>query len=175
MAHFDWHWNQENTKFYGQGWSIDTPKGVVRFPEVGGEPVRFATDMGPIDLTMGLDGLLYVLAGQSVRVYDPSSLAVVRNVTLAGFLDIRALAVTAAGHIYAASWDGSIYHFDPNGVQLQSKPTGVSDLTDINLASDGARIVVGSRFGDIATTDVTLASVSSFSVGSSPVFVDIVS
>jgi MYXO-CTERM domain-containing protein len=146
----------------------DSPSGIVRFQLADGTATRFFT--APfIDVTTGYDGLLYALLddGVTVRVFDPSSLALAKTITLSNLC--LGIAVNAAGHVFGASWDGNIYHFGPGGALLGSI-SGASNLIDIDLASDGA-IVVGGRFGDVILTDESLSSKTSFTLQSTPTFV----
>ena len=85
-------------------------------------------------------------------------------------IDVRGIAVNEQGHIFGASWDDNIYHFDSNGTQLNSKASGTTGLTDIDLTCDG-QLIIGSRFGQIIVSDETLTSVTAFSAGSSTTFV----
>src|SRR5262245_132066 len=48
--------------------------GVVRFDINTGNAVRFGNGLDTIDVNVGLDGKVYALSGQTVSVYDPSSL-----------------------------------------------------------------------------------------------------
>jgi hypothetical protein len=150
------------------------PRGIVRFDTSGGAPVRFATDGDFIKVTVGLDGLLYGLDGayvSTVSVYDPGTLTKVRSVTLshAPDLDIRGIAVDAAGDIFAATWGGYIVEFDTAGNLVASLQPGGS-LSDIALDTDG-QIVIGDRNGVIYLTDTALSPVRSFATGQWDAFV----
>lgn len=149
-------------------------QGIVRFSTTGGATTRFATAQEYQDLTVGKDGLLYALRASSfddnIDVYNPDTLALVRTVTLsgaAGAADIRGIAVAADGAIYGAGWNGDVYKISDTGGTLNSRTTGFSNLTDIDLTA-GGQLVVGSRFGTIILTDVTLASQTSFNWAGSP-------
>jgi|GEM_PF-2385682 len=157
---------------YGTG---DSPRGLVRFELGGATPVRFADAVDFIDVALGQDGLLYGLTSNeyTVHVYDPSTLALVRTVSLPFGKSIRGIAVSQAGEIYGASWDDYIYRFSAAGVQLSRLYSGTYDLIDIDLSDDGV-LVVGSRSGRVIFTDLQLLNLSSFTVGSSPAFVTIV-
>jgi hypothetical protein len=82
-----------------------------RFDTQGGDPIRFATNIGPIDLNVGLDGSLYALSrgsainagGNRVDVFDPQTMAFIRTVTLPQ--EHRAIAVDFNGDIYTAQRD----------------------------------------------------------------------
>lgn len=148
----------------------DVAQGIVRFDATDGTAQRFANTLEFIDLTVGLDGLLYALQGNedTVSVYNPSTQAFLRTINLAN--GVRGIAVNEQGHIFGVSWDGNIYHFDTNGTQLNSKASGTTNLTDIDLTCDG-QIVVGARFGEVIFSDESLATVTSFDTGSNPTFV----
>jgi hypothetical protein len=148
----------------------DAAMGIVQFDTATGTPQRFADTLEFIDLTMGLDRLLYALEGDenTVRVYNPSTQALVRTINLAK--NVRGIAVNGQGYIFGASWDGNIYHFDANGAQLNSKANATINLTDIDIACDG-QIVAGSNSGEVIFSDESLAAVTSFSTGSDSTFV----
>lgn len=154
---------------FGDG-GADAAMGIVRFDTTGGPTVRFANTQEFIDLTIGLDDLLYALRGNesAVDVYMPSTNTFVRTINLAS--DVRGIAVNEEGQIFAASWDDNIYHFDANGAQLNFKASGTFDLHDIDITCDG-QIAVGSRFGLVTLTNESLANVTSFSVGTENTFV----
>jgi hypothetical protein len=146
-------------------------QGIVRFDSANGYSAqRFATNAEYIDLTVGLDGLLYGLWDneQTVDVYDPTSLALQRTFRLG--VPNRALAVNETGEIFTASWNGNIYRLNSNGVPLNSVASGTSNLTDIDVHSNGD-LVVGSRFSRVILTDESLTSTTSFLVANDPVFV----
>ena len=146
----------------------DLVNGLLRFQLADSSVVRF-TQGDFIDTTMGFDGLLYALSsGEStVTSFNPSTLAQVGTLTLA--MDCRGIAVNAAGHVFGASWDGNIYHFDPTGALLGTLPTGTS-LNDIDLTSDG-KIAVGARFGEVTLTDESLATKTTFMTQGDSAFV----
>lgn len=158
---------------FGDG-GADQANGIVRFNinDYSGQRLaeNFADNGEFIDLTIGLDGLLYGLEDYGdISVYDPLTLDLLRTLDL-GHTSDRAIAVNAAGEIFSASWDGNIYHFDANGIRQKSISSGANDLTDIDISSTG-KLLVGSRSGDIILTDESLDSVSSFNVGSDTTFV----
>lgn len=147
-----------------------SPEGIVNFDTSSSfSGARFATSEAYTDVTIGLDGVLYALRDddRTIDKFTPSTMASLGTVTLGAFgLDIRGIAVNAAGAIFAASWDDNIYHFDASGVEQNSIDSGTTDLTDIDVNASG-QIVVGSRFDDVVVTTEALTSVSSFSIASS--------
>ncbi|HND51363.1 MAG TPA: Ig-like domain-containing protein [Pirellulaceae bacterium] len=137
---------------------------------------RFGSGDGdPIDVNVGLDGLLYALiytgsvtgGGNLVKVYDPATLQLVRTVTLPQ--EHRALAVDQAGHIYASQ--PGIYHYDANGVLLNTiaNPVGgfLGDI-DIKAGSCVAGVAgypclaVASNNGYVVVTDTSLSNFDFF-------------
>src|SRR5205085_5007277 len=82
--------------------------------------------------------------------------------------DVRGIAVDALGDLYAAGWDGNIYHASSTGTVINSRPSGTSNLTDIHISASN-QLVVGGRFGNVILTTTSLASQTSFLVGSTPV------
>jgi hypothetical protein len=147
-------------------------QGLVRFQLAGETPLRFATAKSYTDVTLGLDGLLYALADdeRTVSVYQPSNQALVRTVTLPWNKSIRGIAVSGSGEIYGASWDGNIYRFGADGVQLGIINGGAGQLVDIDIAVDG-RVAAGAWFGRVVFTDLALSSVRSIPVGTYQSFV----
>jgi Ca2+-binding RTX toxin-like protein len=148
----------------------DEASGIVRFDTDGFDSARFAERIEFIDLTVGLDGLLYALEydEQTVRVYDPRTVAPLRTIRLAA--GVRGIAVDEAGDIFGASWDDRIYNFGSAGELRASVASGTTNLTDIDLSPAGG-LVAGSRFGDVVVTNKALANVRTFSVGGEPTFV----
>ena len=115
-----------------------------------------------IDLTMGLDGILYALSDErTVNAYNPITMDFLWTTTLAQ--DVRGIAVNEAGDIFGASWGQNIYSFNCDGTQLASINSGTTNLTDIDVSFDG-KLVVGTRFDRVILTDESLSSVSSFAV-----------
>jgi hypothetical protein len=154
------------------------PLGVVRF-DSGGSTLRFATGINPIDLNIGHDGLLYVLDGQFVYVYDPDSLALQQTIDLDSVLefgDYRSVAVNASGQMFIVDWDGNLYKTDSSGNSiLSTNLSGIAEattLTDVDV-SDSGTVVVGDSAGGVTVTDEAFTSPSSFSVGSSPIFIGV--
>ncbi|WP_428269650.1 hypothetical protein [Haliangium sp.] len=147
---------------------VGAPQGVVRFDTGDGEVVRFATDLDPIDVTLGLDGVLYVLTDAVVASFDPDTLAPLGTVESA--VSLRGVAVTAAGEIFGASFDGNIYRLDAAGEVADQLDPGVGSLGDIDVAADGT-IAAGARFGDVVLTTVALADSTSFDAGTGAAFV----
>jgi PEP-CTERM motif len=147
------------------------PQGIVRFDTGGGTPIRFATAAQYHDLTVGGDGLLYALNGSStIDVFNPTSMGFVRTITFDGTLstaDVRGIAVNSTGGIFAAAWNGTIYSVSSTGNLVNSRVSGFSNLSDIDLDNSG-RLLVGSRFGNVILTDTTLASQTSFTLASGP-------
>jgi hypothetical protein len=163
---------------------VDAPQGIVRF--ANGAATRFATSIEPIDLTVGLDGLVYALypggspEGRFVDVYDPTTLAFIRTVSLAaifGHTGHRSIAVNAAGDILIADWDGDLARISAAGAILnQTNLSGIAssvNLYDIDVSADGV-VVVGDRFGGVVVTNETFSAFAPFSAGPDGVFVHIV-
>ena len=140
------------------------PRGIVRFDRTDGfSAIRFSDTVEYIDLTIGLDCVLYALRTdeETLDRFDPLTMGSLGSVTLAN--DVRAIAVAADGRIFAASWDGNLYHFDSSGAQVDSVASGTNNLTDINLNSTGD-LVVGGRFESVRFTTTALDSITGFSL-----------
>jgi hypothetical protein len=140
----------------------DTPSGIVRFDTSTNSFARFADTLEFIDLTMGLDGILYALSNErTVNAYNPITMDFLWTTTLAQ--NVRGIAVNEAGDIFGASWNQNIYSFNCDGTQLASINSGTTNLTDIDVSFDG-KLVVGAWSERVILTDESLSSVSSFAV-----------
>lgn len=167
-----------------------TNPGVIMFDVASGQVQGFAQGVDAIDLTLGLDGLLYVLSpsgspgGRIVDVFDPDTYAFVRSLNLAdifGWTEHRSIAVDHNGDIFIADWDGEIHRVSAAGqliatitpeCQWSGSPSYCS-FNDIAISADG-QLALGSRFGEIIVTDVDFASVTRFQVGDRGAFVEFV-
>ena len=191
------NWNTANNLSYG-GIDADLNQvfvtdglsdgdGVVVFNTDGGPAFRFAAGTQAIDLTVGLDGLLYVLSpggspgGRTVDVYDPKTYSFVRSIDLTaifGWTEHRSIAVDSNGDVFIADLDGEISHVTAAGelVQVISPPCDwigreiSCSFIDIDISESG-QLALGSRFGEIIITDVNFSSVSKFQIGDRSAFV----
>lgn len=161
--------------------------GVIRFDLDGANPIRFAKDIEPIDLTIGLDGMLYVLypggspGGRFINVYNPDTLAFVKQVSLAdifGHTEHRTIAVNTNGDIFIADWDGEVHHVNAAGELLDTinpecnwsgSPTHCEFL-DIDISASGL-LALGTRYGEVMVTNIEFSSISTFDVGNNGIFV----
>lgn len=141
-------------------------RGVIRFDIDDNYSIgRALPNVSTADVTMGYDGWLYVTDHtlEYVHVVDPHSLAFIRPAFRLARDDIEGIAVNADGHIFAASADGMIYHFDGYGSLIDSVDSGLANPMDIELSPTG-EIVVGGFFegdgGEFVITDETLDTVS---------------
>ncbi len=193
------NWNTANNLSYG-GIDVDlsqvfvtdglTDKGVVAFDTDSGVAFRFADGTDAIDLTVGLDGLLYVLSpggspgGRTVDVYDPRTYSFIRSIDLTaifGWTEHRSIAVDVNGDLFIADLDGEISHVSAAGqlVQVISPPCDwigfeiSCSFIDIDISETG-QLALGSRFGEIIVTDVNFSSVSKFQIGDRSAFVEFV-
>lgn len=149
-------------KTYGS--NEDVAKGIIRFSQTEESATRFAEEGNFIDLTVGLDNLIYGLESYGkISVYDPESLELVRSFTLQDkYNDYRGIAVNAEGEIFSAAWSGDIYYFDPQGSILdvnRANTSGIIDLNtnnfnDINISPDGTELIASDRNGLIALLSI---------------------
>ncbi len=139
--------------------------GIVRFDTTDFSATRFAEGDDYIDVAMGHDGLLYGLDQDFyVHAFDPYALTEVKSMRLDVTHLYRAIAVDADGDLFCAAWNGSAYHYDPSGDVINSLETGVTNLSDLDLRSDGA-IAMTAWLGPVKVTDTSLTSIThSFSV-----------
>lgn len=165
-------------------------QGVVAFDIPSGQALRFASGIEPIDLTIGMDGLLYVLSpggspeGTVIDIYDPVSLIQIDSIDLTaifGWTGHRSIAVESADSIFIADWDGEVHHINSAGDIVDTiVPTCTwsgremtCSFIDIDLSENG-QIALGSRLGEIFITDTLFSSVTKFVVGGSSAFVEFV-
>ncbi len=198
-SHLDFgYWGSTNNISYGGIDVVDNEvfatdmrgDGVIIFDTDTGQSLRFADGTDPIDLTLGLDGLLYVLSpggspgGTTIDVYDPETYALVRSIDLTaifGGAGQRAVAVDYNGDLFFANWIGRIHHVSADGVLLDTiRPVcrwaGVDldcSFNDINISENG-QLALGTRFGEIMLTDVYFSAPVTFSIGDRTTFVDFV-
>ena len=165
-------------------------KGVVAFNTANGQIQRFAENTEPIDLTIGLDGLLYTLSpggspgGTTINVYNPISLVHIKSIDLSaifGWTDHRSIAVDYNGDIFIADWDGDVHRISGSG-ELLDTITPICDwpgfdihceFNDIDISRDG-KIALGTRDGEIFLTDTRFSSLSEFNVGDKGIFIEFV-
>jgi hypothetical protein len=119
-------------------------------------------------VTLGYDGLLYGLwpggspTGNRIGVYDPSTLAFIRNISLpVGFW---AISVNGAGEIFGVNQGGGIWHLAADGSVLGSLQTGMS-LSDVDRSASG-QLLIGSQQG-VFLADETLSGLTTLPVGQS--------
>lgn len=159
-------------------------QGIVAFDTTDGTVQRFAENIEPIDLTIGLDGLLYALlpGGEVIHVYHPTTFVFVDSLALTGIpgvTDNRSIAVDYNGDIFVADWEGSVHHLS-NTEQLLASISPTCDwvgfnikceFIDIDISQEG-EIALGTRFGEVFVTDTEFSTVSTFDVGSGNIFVE---
>lgn len=154
-------------------------QGIVAIDRSTNAATRFATDIEPIDLSLGRNGLLYALSpggspdGRTIDVYNPDTLAHIQTIDLTqnlGWNEHKALAVDQKGDIFLANSGGLIEHLDASGKLLGSinptcnwsgSPSGCS-FTDMDIAADSSALVLGTRFGEVFMVDTGLKNWTSF-------------
>lgn len=142
------------------------PQGILRFDTTGGPTVRFATNIGPSDLNIGLDGLLYALDGNGspnpfFYKFDPISLTPLGVIPIQ-FEDNRAIAVALDGTVYVATSSGVIRRYSAGGTLLNSLTVPGAFFGDIDINPDG-RIALGTaQSGEIVLTNLSLTSFTRF-------------
>lgn len=163
-------------------------QGIVAFDTSTGEAFRFAEDTQPIDLTIGLNGLLYTLSpggspgGRNITIYNPITFEYVDSVDLTaifGWTEHRSIAVDKNGDIFIADWDGEVHHLSQEGELIETiRPTCdwighdiQCEFCDIDISENGI-IALGTRFGEIIITDTSFSEISTFDVGTSVTFVE---
>ncbi|MCB1914822.1 MAG: hypothetical protein KDG52_03770 [Rhodocyclaceae bacterium] len=146
-------------------------RGLILLDLVTASGVRFVDSSDYIDVTTGLDGLIYALRDVygNLDVFDAASLAPLRSVALGHTANSRSVTADAEGTIFMVSWDGYVARYDATGV-LQKTLTIGGNLHDIDIDLAG-HLVVGSRFGNAYLTDTSLDAYRALASGSSSSFV----
>ncbi|MEO0538098.1 MAG: hypothetical protein AAF215_30090 [Cyanobacteria bacterium P01_A01_bin.123] len=148
----------------------DRPQGIISVDTDTFASSRFATEIEPNDLNIGLDGTLYALDGSGsprsqVYLYDPVLQTQIATVNVLR-RDHRAVAGAADGTFFTATWGGEIMQFDQNGSLLNLLTVPFASFNDIDIAPDG-QIALGNREGEVILTDTSLTSFSRFDVSRS--------
>ncbi len=155
-----------------RGETLLTKRTVFTLPDVSNQALADFSIESRGELTFGLDGLIYALGSGSPRasvdIYNPSDFSLIRSLTLVdenGFrISARGIAVTEAGQIFVAEWEGELLEYTADGVLVKSSDTGANGLTDLDLNAAGD-LIVGSRFGTVVFTDTDLETFTEVSVG----------
>jgi hypothetical protein len=138
--------------------------GIVRFDIRDFSCERFFPESEFIDLTIGLDGLLYGFTdARALRVYDPSDMTFLRTIRLLP-ADHRAVAVNRNGDLFTVAANGRVFHLDGTDGNLKNSLMIGGTLADIDISPEG-RIVVASAEGDVTLTSEDLDSFTSFKGG----------
>jgi outer membrane protein assembly factor BamB len=103
--------------------------GIVRF-NLNSNSEEFFLGDEYIDVTLGLDNMLYALSGRQIDKYDPESMELINSFTISA---ARAVAVNESGNIFTASWNGVIKQYDAEGVERQQLV--LSDFYQDNVSS----------------------------------------
>jgi hypothetical protein len=135
--------------------------GIVRFNlETNSE--EFFSGGEYIDVSLGLDNMLYALSSRQVDKYDPETMELTNSFTIS---EARAVAADASGNIITASWNGVIKQYDINGVErallmlsdfYDSNVSG--SFNDINIYSQD-RLVLTNRNKQILIVDRDFSSI----------------
>ncbi len=133
----------------------DEKKGIIRFSQIEEPTIRFAEGKKFIDLTVGLDNLIYGLESYGkVSVYDPETLELIRYFTLeeGHYNGYRGIAINQQGEIFSAAWNDNIYYLDSQGYivdvnQANTVYGETRDFYDINISPDGKELIASDRFG----------------------------
>ena len=132
------------------------------------------SDEQPLDISIGPGGFIYALegvgspSGRSINVYDPSSLALSRTISLNSIAFgnngglVRTLLVRPDGKIWANQLYNPMFLVDNNGVLQNSYyPAHSNQMVDFDQAADGT-IAMSGIDGHVYLYDQNLNSLSDF-------------
>lgn len=165
------------------GTGADLQQGLIRFDITNNTFARFETTKDFIDVTAGQDGLIYAFEftpvslpavpapPYNVRVYNPTTLAFIRQVALDSPELPLAIAVNPQGLIYAVVGDNLIYEFATNGTLLRTLSTGGDNLNDLDISPAGQLIAGGATGSVVVMNDPGHDLPTSFLVGNTQSFV----
>lgn len=131
--------------------------GIVRFDLLNNTATRFATGTEFSDLNIGLNGKLYALRPPTMDIYvfDPITMQLLNHlIRPPGAPWLGSVSANQAGELFGIS-GGNIHHFDSNGVLINSRATGFTSLTDIDIDEQG-RIIVGQGNGYVLIGESSL-------------------
>ncbi len=126
---------------------------------LGGDdvPGTIRTDSRFIDVTVGLDDVVYGLSGNqtTVRRYSASSLVLLDTINLAA--PIRTITVDELGVMYGGDDNGDVFAFNPDGSVLRTASSGAAGLADIQI-NVSHELLLSDAFGQTSTTDADFTS-----------------
>lgn len=145
-------------------------------------PTRFVQGFGTVDLTAGMDGLLYALGNSSasgnttashpastIHVFDPDTLMRVDEIqlpTASVTIGFDGLVAAANGELFGIDGD-TFYRMDRDGNVLDTlmvtKSGSGPELVDLDISSTG-QLLATDRFGEVFLTDTNFSSVSQFNI-----------
>ncbi len=146
--------------------------GLFRFNINDHSVVNFSIGDDAVDVTIGRDGLLYEQngagspAGDQVKVFNPTTLALLRTISLSQ--DQRAIAVDSNGDIYAVGLgyfdydNNDIYEYSGTGTVLRIIPTPFYGYSSI--AIDGSGQIVAVSGNNILVTNTSFSYFNTFTV-----------
>ena len=134
--------------------SGDATSGVVVFDTASGTSTSFASGLNATDLTRGLDGKLWVLAGDTAHAYDPTTFAPLGSVSVtAASSDVRGIAVDSNGDFFVANLDGTVARLSSSGGLLDKIDLGFGvQNIDVDVFATGL-VAIGSRLDGAWLTD----------------------
>ncbi|MEN6451761.1 MAG: SdrD B-like domain-containing protein, partial [Thermoguttaceae bacterium] len=159
---------------YGDHGAVD--RGIIRFDINTYQWERFGKEAYASygDLSIGLNGLLYALySNHAVFVYDPVSLACVRQFQLNG-VSAKSLAVNRAGEIYVCdNTTHKIFQCRADGKALRSIDIGLTSATyGLDLSADGTLIAASyASSGAVIVFDESFQAFTRLPIGGSVVSV----
>ncbi|MEM7050722.1 MAG: hypothetical protein AAF604_13735 [Acidobacteriota bacterium] len=144
---------------------FDGDNGIVRFDSSSGfSAERFEPGTDYIDLNLGLDGFLYALRSdqRTLDFFNPSTMGALGTITLSE--DVRAIAINAAGEIFAVPFGATLFHFDRDGNEIKRQIT-TERFVDLDLRADGT-LIAGGEDAAVLVTGEAFGIFTVFNVGS---------
>ena len=108
--------------------------GIIRFNTTTNNAERFADGVAILDVNVGVDGKVYALTPPTVRVYDPITLQLLREISLPLGAQLRARGIAAdrLGRVFLCG-EAEVWRLNADGSPDIDLYFGLWNLTDIDI------------------------------------------
>ena len=142
-------------------------QGIIRYPlDNLGSPERILEQFNPTDVSVGLDGNLYVQmsSGGDIAIINPDTLLPINQFRTVN--SMRDVAATSDGTIFTLHNDNTVRRYSSTGVLEASLELNFRANHSLALSENGT-IVVGSSGSDLFFTDTSLSGFTQISTPAS--------